>query len=164
MLNGPIFYLKIDNTSLFNTTKTKELHIYSHSLCNRAWIPLQVTCTTFQINHIFMAAYTFYQHKDDHFLTKCQTCLSLLAHIINDSMSTLRQRPSFIIRSQWFLHLLNTKCSTSQPKVLHSCGVLACIILLALLLSLNNVAFLCWRYCTVEWYYMPCLSTKGAKL
>ncbi len=93
MLKGLIFYLKIDNTSLFNNilvfTKTKKWNIYCHSLCDRAWIRLQVTYSTFQINPIFMSACTFYQHKDKHFLTKCQTCLSLLAHIINDSMWTL---------------------------------------------------------------------------
>ncbi len=42
-----------------------------------------------QISTVFMAACIFYQHKDDHFLIKRQTCLTLLSHIINDSLWTL---------------------------------------------------------------------------
>ncbi len=73
---------------VYFSQKHKKWHIYCHSLCDRAWISLQVAYSTFQINAIFIAACTFYQHKDDHFLTKCQTCLSLLSHIINDSNGT----------------------------------------------------------------------------
>ncbi len=40
--------------------------------------------STFQPSPIFMAACTFYQHKDDHILTKSQTCLSLLLNVINN--------------------------------------------------------------------------------
>ncbi len=32
-----------------------------------AWIPLQVAYSTFQINPILMAVFTFYQYKDDHY-------------------------------------------------------------------------------------------------
>ncbi len=61
-----------------------------HNLCERAFISLQIAYFTFQLSPTFMAACTFCQHKDDKFLTKCESCLSLLFHIINDSIWTLK--------------------------------------------------------------------------